>query len=127
MGDHPLHNGQGILRVYRAARCSMQGLNAAWQNESAFRQEVTLALIFIPLGLWLGESTLTKLFLLSLVILVLIVEIINSAIESAIDRFGDEFHELSGRAKDMGSAAVFVAITFTGFCYIAVAADRFLI
>jgi len=125
MGDHPLHNGTGLMRAMRAAKCSIQGLSAAWQNESAFRQEVALALIFVPLGLWLGESMLAKLFLLSTVMLVLIVEIINSAIEAAIDRVGNEFHELSGRAKDLGSAAVFLALTFAGFSYIAIAIDRY--
>lgn len=125
MGDHPLHNGQGLMRALRAAKCSIQGLKAAWQNESAFRQEVALACLFIPLGLWLGETMLAKLFLLSTVVLVLIVEIINSAIEAAIDRVGDEFHELSGRAKDLGSAAVFVALVFSGLSFFAIAADRF--
>ncbi len=126
MADHPLHNGQGLARAWRAAKCSMQGLDAAWQNESAFRQEVTLALVFIPLGFWLGESLIQKLFLVALVVLVLIIEIINSAIEAAVDRVGEEIHELSGRAKDLGSAAVFMALSFTGFCYIAVAVYRFL-
>ena len=126
MGDHPFSNGTGFGRALRATKCSMQGLYAVWHNESAFRQEVTLALIFIPLGLWLGESTTAKLFLLLTVVLVLIVEIINSAIEATIDRVGNEFHELSGRAKDLGSAAVFLALAFTGLSYTIVAADRFI-
>ena len=113
------------MRAWRAARCSLQGLGAAWQNESAFRQELSLALIFVPLGFWLGEDIVQKLFLLSTVMLVLIVEILNSAIEAAIDRVGDEYHELSGRAKDLGSAAVFLALVFTGFCYISIAINRF--
>lgn len=127
MSEHPLHNGQGLMRAWRAAKCSMQGIDAAWKNESAFRQEVSLALLFIPLGFWLGETIVQKLFLILTVILVLIIEILNSAVEAAIDRVGEEYHELSGRAKDLGSAAVFLALSFVGFSYLALAINRFLL
>lgn len=120
-----MHNGSGIMRAVKAAKCSLQGLKAAWLNESAFRQEVSLAALFIPLGLWLGEGVLAKLFLISCVVAVLTVEILNSAIEAAIDRVGEEYHELAGRAKDLGSAAVFLCLCFTGMCYIAFALERF--
>lgn len=100
----------GVKRIVRASRFSWQGLQAAYKNEAAFRQEFMLAVILAPLGLWLGESGLQKALLVSVLLLVLIVELLNSAIEAVVDRFGGEEHELSGRAKDIGSAAVFVAL-----------------
>ena len=115
------------MRALRAVKCSMQGLEAAWKNESAFRQEATLAVLFMPLGCWLGETIVQKLFLVALVVLVLIVEILNSAIEATVDRVGSDYHELSGRAKDLGSAAVFLALSCTGFCFLAIAINRFVL
>ena len=100
----------GITRVIQASRFSWQGLRAAWQHEAAFRQEVGLALLLLPLGLYLGDGGVEKALLVASVLLVLLVEILNSAIEAVVDRFGDEHHELSGRAKDQGSAAVAIAI-----------------
>lgn len=125
MTDHPMQNGSGFMRAIRAAKCSAQGLTAAWQNESAFRQELGLALLFVPLGIWLGQSVAEKLLLLLTVVIVLIVELLNSAIEACIDRIGNEYHELAGRAKDFGSAAVFIALIFTGVAYSTVAIHRF--
>ena len=100
----------GVKRIVRASRFSWQGLKAAYKNEAAFRQEFMLAVILAPLALWLGESGLQKALLVTVLLLVLIVELLNSAIEAVVDRFGGEKHELSGRAKDIGSAAVFIAL-----------------
>jgi diacylglycerol kinase (ATP) len=99
----------GITRIIKAGRYSWQGLCAAWRNEAGFRQEVWLGIVMIPLGLYLGGNGVEKALLVSSVILIVLVEILNSALEAVVDRFGGEQHELSGRAKDMGSAAVAVA------------------
>lgn len=101
----------GLTRLKKAFIFSMQGFKAAYKLEEAFRQEVWLLIAAVPLALWLGDTGLEKGLLISSIILILTVEILNSAIEAAIDRFGGEIHELSGRAKDMGSAAVFLAVT----------------
>ena len=100
----------GITRIIKAAGYSWQGLCAAYRNEAAFRQEIWLAAVLLPLGFYLGEGGVEKALLLGSVILLPLVEILNSAIEAVVDRFGGEHHELSGRAKDMGSAAVAIAI-----------------
>jgi diacylglycerol kinase (ATP) len=99
----------GITRIIKAGGYSWQGLCAAWRNEAGFRQEVWLGIVLIPLGLYLGDNGVEKALLVSSVILIVLVEILNSALEAVVDRFGDEQHELSGRAKDMGSAAVALA------------------
>jgi diacylglycerol kinase (ATP) len=99
----------GITRIIKAGGYSWQGLCAAWRNEAAFRQEVWLGVVMIPLGLYLGDNGVEKALLVSSVILIVLVEILNSALEAVVDRFGGEQHELSGRAKDMGSAAVVLA------------------
>ncbi|HHI75559.1 MAG TPA: diacylglycerol kinase [Gammaproteobacteria bacterium] len=103
-------DNRGLLRAWRALGYSLKGLAAAWRHESAFRQEVLIALIVLPLGLWLGEGGVEKALLAGSWLLVLVVELLNSAIEAVVDRFGPEHHPLAGRAKDLGSAAVFVAI-----------------
>ena len=100
----------GFTRVVKATQYSWQGIRAAYRHEEAFRQEVWLCLVLIPLGLYLGETRVEKTLLVASVILLPLVEILNSAIEAVVDRFGAEHHELSGRAKDMGSAAVMLAI-----------------
>ncbi len=107
----PKPNGQGIRRILRATVCSWQGFRAAWRHESAFRQEALLAIVLIPLGLWLGQGGVQRALLAGSVLFVPIAELINSAIEAVVDRIGPERHELSGRAKDMGSAIVFLAIS----------------
>ncbi len=89
---------------------SLSGLKSAFLNETAFRQEVILFFIFAPLGFWLGKNPVEKYMLVGSLLLVLIVELVNSAIESAVDRISEENHPLSGRAKDMGSAAVFLSL-----------------
>lgn len=100
----------GISRIIAAGGYSWQGFRAAYQHEAAFRQELFLSIFLIPLALWIGETGLESALMIASLIIVLIAEIINSAIEAVVDRFGSEMHELSGRAKDMGSAAVFLAL-----------------
>lgn len=96
-----------------AARWSLQGLRAAWLHESSFRLEVYLFAVLAPLALWLGQSGVERVLLLGSCMAVLALELINSAIEAIIERYGPEPHELAGRAKDMGSAAVMVAMLGT--------------
>ena len=115
----------GIGRILRATKFSVQGLTQAWQHEAAFRQELLLVIVLIPAGIWLGQTALERAILLGCLFIVLIIELINSAIEAAIDRHGDEQHELSGRAKDMGSAAVLVSILLVAVIWGLVAAERF--
>jgi len=100
----------GITRWIKAFQFTVLGLKAAYKHEEAFRQEVFLLLVSTPLALWLGDTGVEKALLIGSVLLLLIVELLNSAIEAVVDRFGGEIHELSGRAKDMGSAAVFMAM-----------------
>lgn len=101
---------RGLPRLIDATRYSMQGLRAAWNHEEAFRIESTLALVAIPLALWIGKDLTHQLLLIVVSGLVIITELLNSAIEAAIDRFGGDIHPLSGRAKDIGSAAVFSSL-----------------
>ena len=101
----------GIARIIDAAGYSWLGFKAAFKHEAAFRQELFLSLFLIPASFWLGDSAIEIALLLGSLFLVLIVEILNSAIEAVVDRFGSERHELAGRAKDMGSAAVFLALS----------------
>ena len=105
---HKVHTGW--RRVVRAAGHSARGLRAAWQFESAFRQECVLFLLLSPLGLWLGHTWVEQALLVGSAALVLIVELLNSAIESTVDRVSMEHHELSKRAKDLGSAAVMLSL-----------------
>lgn len=100
----------GLTRIIKAFFYSMQGIKAAFVNEAAFRQELALVVVLFPIGLWLGETGLEKAVLTGVLILVLIVELLNSGIEAAIDRIGPEHHELSGIAKDIGSASVFMSL-----------------
>ena len=100
----------GLLRIWRAFGFSLAGLRAAWRHEAAFRQEVVLLVLLGPLGLWLGEDGSERALLVGSLGLVLLTELLNSAIEAVVDRHGSEHHELAGRAKDTGSAAVLVAI-----------------
>jgi len=100
----------GFTRIIKASQYSWQGLCAAYKHEEAFRQELWASLVLIPLGLWFGQSGVEKALLVGTVLLLPLVEILNSSIEAVIDRIGEEHHELAGRAKDMGSAAVAIAI-----------------
>ena len=99
----------GINRVWHAAGYSVEGLRAGW-NEKAFRQEAIAAMVLIPASLWLGQSWVEVALLAGSVVIVMIVELLNTGIETAIDRIGPEWHDLSKRAKDMGSAAVLLAL-----------------
>ena len=100
----------GMRRIIKATIYSWQGMRAAYLHEEAFRQELLLAVILLPIGFFLGDNGVEKALLIGSVILLPLVEILNSALEAVVDRLGEELHELSGRAKDMGSAAVFLAI-----------------
>ena len=104
------NNTTGFTRIIKAAGYSWKGLRAAWINEAAFRQEGVAVLLAVVIACWLDVDAITRVLLISSVMLVMIVEILNSAIEAVVDRIGSEYHELSGRAKDMGSAAVLIAI-----------------
>ena len=116
----------GFRRIIRATRFSAQGLMHAWQHEAAFRQEVGLTIVMVPLALWLGRTGMERLALIACCGLVLIVELLNSAVEATIDRFGGEHHELSGRAKDLGSAAVMLSLIIVAATWSTIAYMRFL-
>jgi len=109
---------KNLKRLYNSFFYSLNGFRACYRTEEAFRQEVWLSLFFIPFGLWLGETIGEKLLLVGVVFLVLIVELVNSAIERAIDRISFEKHDLSKEAKDMGSAAVLVTLMFAGLTWL---------
>lgn len=100
----------GIKRIIDATGYSAKGLRAALRHESAFRQELSLALLLIPAALWLGQTATERAVLIGCLFLVLMVELLNSGLEAVVDRIGDEYHKLAGRAKDMGSAAVFLSM-----------------
>ena len=108
MADAFGHLPRGPRRILMATKWSLQGLRFAWLYESSFRLEVYRFAVVAPLGLWLGQTAIERVLLVGSGLLVLSVELLNSAIEAVIERYGAEHHELAGRAKDMGSAAVFV-------------------
>ena len=108
MADHYGHLPRSPARIMKAAVWSLQGLRAAWLHESSFRLEVVLFLVIGPLGWWLGQDGVERALLIGSCLLVMSMELLNSSIEAVIERYGPEHHELAGRAKDMGSAAVFV-------------------
>ncbi|RZL66444.1 MAG: diacylglycerol kinase [Variovorax sp.] len=106
---NPQKARKGLERVFHATLISLQGLRAGW-GEPAFRQEAILALVLIPAAFWVGRNWVEVALLAATVVLVLIVELLNTAVEAAIDRIGPEWHDLSKRAKDMGSAAVLLSL-----------------
>jgi len=114
-----------LRRVWRAAGYSFAGLKAALVNEAAFRQEMALFVILAPLGLWLGRDGVERSLLVGSLVLVLVVELLNSAVEAAVNRIGNEPHELSGRAKDIASAAVFLSLLLVALVWVLVLFDRF--
>ncbi|MBV4369161.1 diacylglycerol kinase [Erwinia sp. BNK-24-b] len=118
------NNAVGITRIIKAAGYSWKGLRAAWQHEAAFRQELVAAVIAVIIACWLDVSVLARVMMIGSVALVIIVEVLNSAIEAVVDRLGNEFHELSGRAKDMGSAAVLLAILLAVFVWLSILLSR---
>lgn len=119
-------NTQGFKRLINATGYSWMGFKAAWKHEAAFRQEMLLATLMIPCAFWLGETATQRAVLISSLLIVLLTELLNSGIEAAIDRFGEERHPLSGQAKDMGSAAVFVSLVLVGVVWGLIAFERFL-
>lgn len=110
-GESPHKSRPGLVRIWRALFYSMAGLRAAWRAESAFRQELVLAVVLLPVAMLVPASLTQKALLVSCVMLVLVTELLNSAVESTVDRISLENHDLAKRAKDIGSAAVFVALT----------------
>jgi len=112
-------------RLVRATVVSLAGLRAAWIHEAAFRQECRAAAVLLPAALWLGQDAVERALLLGACLLVLVVELLNSAIEAAVDRVGTDHHLLAGRAKDLGSAAVFMALLLFLCVWGSIAWDRF--
>ena len=113
----PSTEPRGPKQIWKALTWSMKGLRAAWEFEASFRLEVYLFVVLFPLGLWLGRGALEKAVLIGSLFLVLAAEILNSAIEAVVDKTTPEFHELAGRAKDMGSAAVFLLMVNVMLCW----------
>jgi diacylglycerol kinase (ATP) len=114
----------GMTRLVRAFGYSFQGFRHAWREEAAFRQEVCLAVLLIPLGLYLGRSGVERAMLVSPMLLILVVEILNSAVEAVVDRSGTERHPLAGMAKDMGSAAVMLSFVLLGTVWFLILSDH---
>lgn len=121
----PKPGESGIRRVIHATGYTISGLRAIWKHEAAFRQEAALAVIMIPTAFWVGASAVQRSLLIGVCLVVLITELLNSGIEAVVDRIGHEHHELSGRAKDMGSAAVFVSLCLAGSTWMLVLWERF--
>jgi diacylglycerol kinase (ATP) len=116
----------GLRRIWNAGLYSLAGIRAAWKNEAAFRQEVVLCLLLVPGAFWYGSDAIQRILLIGSCLLVLIVELLNSAVESTIDRIGAERHILSGRAKDMGSAAVLISLLLVVMTWGLIGYERFL-
>ena len=123
---NPFKGRTGLDRVVRATGYSLAGLKTAYRSESAFRQEFWLAAILVPVAFWLGRSWVEIGMLAGSVVLVLIVELLNSGIEAAIDRVSFELHDLSKRAKDLASAAVFLSLLLCGSIWLAAVWTRFI-
>jgi diacylglycerol kinase (ATP) len=104
---------------------SASGIRSAWKNELAFRVEAIVIIILIPPAIWLGNSAVERALLIASCLLILIIELLNSALEAVVDRIGPEHHELSGRAKDMGSAAAFFAMLTAGIIWVLIIYERF--
>lgn len=111
-------NNHGIKRIIRATGFSMKGLHAAWKHEAAFRQELVLAIILIPVALLINVSIVEQVLLIMTVFIVLITELLNSAVEAVVDRISSEHHHLSGQAKDIASAAVFMSLCLCGITWL---------
>ncbi len=121
----PPEGNTGIRRIINAFKFSLQGFRACFRTEEAFRQEIYLTALMVPAAFWIGDTNVEQIVLLGSVVLVLITEMLNTAIERAIDRISTERHELSKEAKDMGSAAVFMALVFCGFAWVMIAIPKF--
>ena len=107
----------GVRRIWNATLYSLAGIRSAWSNEAAFRQEIMLCLVLVPAAFWVGDNAAERALLIGTCLLVLVVELLNSAVEAVVDRIGADMHALSGQAKDMGSAAVFVSLCMTAVCW----------
>jgi diacylglycerol kinase (ATP) len=118
------HKPTGITRLLRAFGYSFQGFRHTWREEAAFRQEVALALIVVPAGLYFGRSGIERALLVCPMLLILVVEILNSAVEAVVDRSGTERHHLAGMAKDMGSAAVMLSFVLLGTVWLLILSDH---
>jgi len=118
------HKPAGFVRLVRSFRYSYQGFVHTWRGEAAFRQEVSLAVCVVPLGILVGRSGVERAALVAPMLLILIVELLNSAVEAVVDRAGTERHPLSGMAKDMGSAAVLLSFILLGTVWLLVLSDH---
>jgi diacylglycerol kinase (ATP) len=114
----------GLTRVVRAFGYSLQGFRYAWREEAAFRQEFCLAVAVVPAGLYLGRSGIERVLLVWPMLQILLVELLNSAVEAVVDRSGMERHELAGMAKDMGSAAVLLSFGMLGTVWLLILSDH---
>ena len=123
-GESPFKGKTGMRRVINAARYSLEGLAAAARHEDAFRQELILAAVMVPLGLWLGADGVERALLVGSVLMVLVVELLNSAVEATVDRVSLEDHQLAKRAKDIGSAAVMMSLVTVGVVWLLVLLPR---
>jgi diacylglycerol kinase (ATP) len=112
--NSPFKSRGGFARIAAAGRNSLAGLRAAWRDEAAFRQELALCAVLVPIALWVPVGALSKLALVGVLAVLLIVELLNSALEAVVDRVGLERHDLSKQAKDLGSAAVLIALLLVG-------------
>lgn len=121
-----LKGKSGITRLINATKYSKQGLVAGWKSEEALRQEIILACVMVPTAVFLPIDYLEKIFLIASVFIVLITEVLNSAIEAVVDRFGTEIHPLSGKAKDLGSLAVLLALTLCAIVWVSILVHNFL-
>ena len=114
---------RGVTRLFKALGASYRGFRGAFRDEAAFRQELALAVVVIPTGLWLGRDGVERALLVAPMLLVLVIELVNSAIEATVDRIGLEHHELAGLAKDLGSAAVLLTLALLGVVWFLVLTD----
>jgi diacylglycerol kinase (ATP) len=114
----------GVRRIVNATFFSFAGLRTAWQNEAAFRQECLACVVLIPAGLWLGQNAVERVLLVGSCLWVLIVELLNTAVESVVDRVGTDHHRLSGQAKDLGSAAVLMSLVLLLFVWASIGWSR---
>ena len=122
MANH--NQKKGIRRIYNAALYSLAGIRATFRTEAAFRQELLLCLFLVPLAFWVGTTAVERALLIASCLLVLITELLNSAIEAVVDRIGAEHNELSGKAKDIGSAAVFISLWTAGIVWALIGYQR---
>jgi diacylglycerol kinase (ATP) len=120
-----LAGNTGVRRIINATFFSFAGLRTAWRSEAAFRQECLLCIVLLPTACWLGQDATQRSLLIGVCLLVLIVELLNTAVEFVVDRVSTDHHLLSGQAKDLGSAAVFVSLALTVVVWGLVAWERF--